>query len=538
MRRPCSGDVVSHVQLVSAPVTAGPWAHVDPPGDIPGWIGCDGFAGALAYLSRDATSGEEGREGVDGRQEVNLFVRAVALPDREASPFAVVVDLPLNAAARSALRAGTGVDVASLTTSRGGVQPLPGRVGSEEEQEDVQSRSPLSSAAALPFHDWSTGSAGQVLAVIHVDLGGLYDRISAGSSLGSVMLVTLATIGVLFLIIEGAALAAGLSLARSITGSVHELFEGTERVQKGDFTHRIAGAAPDQLGQLARSFNSMTASIQELLVQEAEKKRLEEELRIAHEIQMSLLPQGPIQMPGLSVSAICVPAREVGGDYYDFLPIDDHRIGVLIADVSGKGTSAALYMAELKGLMLSLSRIYTSPRELLVAANRIIRDHLDPRSFITIAYAVIDWESQTMTYARAGHTPLIHLPANEGGSARLLQPEGLVLGLAADYGALFDHLLQEEQIPLEKGDLYVFFTDGISEAMNASDDWFGEPRLRRVVEIYAHLPPDQLREHVLREIAAFVGDAPQHDDMTMIILRVDGLEPARRKAPIEAAEVA
>ena len=134
----------------------------------------------------------------------------------------------------------------------------------------------------------------------------------------------------------------------------------------------------------------MTASIEDLLRQAAEKKRLEEELRIAHEIQMSLLPQGPLMMPGLSVTALCVPAREVGGDYYDFLPLDDHRVGVLIADVSGKGTSAALYMAELKGLVLSLSQIHTSPRELLIAANRIIAQHLDARSFITMTYAVID----------------------------------------------------------------------------------------------------------------------------------------------------
>ena len=105
---------------------------------------------------------------------------------------------------------------------------------------------------------------------------------------------------------------------------------------------------------------------------------------------MSLLPQGPLTMPGLSVTALCVPAREVGGDYYDFLPLGDHRVGVLIADVSGKGTSAALYMAELKGLVLSLSEIHTSPRELLIAANRIIAEHLDARSFITMTYAVID----------------------------------------------------------------------------------------------------------------------------------------------------
>ena len=121
----------------------------------------------------------------------------------------------------------------------------------------------------------------------------------------------------------------------------------------------------DQLGELSVSFNSMTASIEDLLRQAAEKKRLEEELRIAREIQMSLLPQGPLEMPGLSVTALCVPAREVGGDYYDFFRLGDRQLGVLIADVSGKGTSAALYMAELKGLMLSLSQIHRSPRALL-----------------------------------------------------------------------------------------------------------------------------------------------------------------------------
>src|SRR5438552_7462788 len=177
------------------------------------------------------------------------------------------------------------------------------------------------------------------------------------------------------------ALIAGLALAKSITGSVHALFTGTERVRQGDFTHKIDVSNDDQLGELAGSFNSMTASIEDLLRQAAEKKRLEEELRIAHEIQMSLLPQGPLVMSGLSVTALCVPAREVGGDYYDFLPLGDQRVGVLIADVSGKGTSAALYMAELTGLVLSLSEFHTSPRTLLIAANRLLTHPLDAYRF-------------------------------------------------------------------------------------------------------------------------------------------------------------
>src|SRR4030095_9655885 len=154
-------------------------------------------------------------------------------------------------------------------------------------------------------------------------------------------------------------------------------------------------------------------------------------------------------------------------DYYDFFELGDRRVGVLIADVSGKGTSAALYMAELKGLVLSLSEIHASPRTLLIAANRLIAHHLDARSFITMTYAVIDLRARTMTYARAGHTPLIYVPGTgDSRRARILIPERRVLGLKLDNGEMFERILEEETIQLNAGDLYLFFTDGISEAMN------------------------------------------------------------------------
>jgi sigma-B regulation protein RsbU (phosphoserine phosphatase) len=217
------------------------------------------------------------------------------------------------------------------------------------------------------------------------------------------------------------ALIMGLALARSITSSIHELFMGTERVQQGDFAHRISISTKDQLGELADSFNQMTGSIENLLLTAAEKKRLEEELRIARQIQMSLLPRGPLDFPGISMTALCVPAREVGGDYYDFFHVGDRQLGILIADVSGKGTSAALYMAELKGLMLSLSQIYKSPRQLLMEVNRIISENLDTRSFITMTYGVLDLSRGVMTFARAGHTPMVYLRGEGGqGGIRVL----------------------------------------------------------------------------------------------------------------------
>src|SRR5262249_26317494 len=163
----------------------------------------------------------------------------------------------------------------------------------------------------------------------------------------------------------------------------------------------------DQLGDLAESFNRMSGSIVHLLHVQREKQRLDDELRIAREIQKSLLPVEPPRLAGLGVADLCEPAREVGGDYYDFFEIAPRQLGVLIADVSGKGTSAALYMAELKGLMLALSHTEPSPRKLLVDVNRRLAAHLDNRSFITMTYAVIDLDARTLTCARAGHTPLI-----------------------------------------------------------------------------------------------------------------------------------
>ena len=184
-------------------------------------------------------------------------------------------------------------------------------------------------------------------------------------------------------------------------------------------------------------------------MQKAQKERLEQELRIARGIQMSLLPQEPLNVAGLLFAGHCEPAREVGGDYYDFWAIDDHRFGLLIADVAGKGTSAALYMAELKGIVLSFSQSHMSPRQLLIDANRIISNHLDTQRFITMTYGVVDVRARTLTYARAGHCPLIRLPGpgSPSQAAEVLAPDGLVLGLKIDDGETFARLLEEATVP-------------------------------------------------------------------------------------------
>ena len=545
--RPCDASTpAASGAEVRPPVVAGPWSHVEPPRQVPTWVTCSGFQGLLAYADLDAapTPGEQTLV-VDGRpaHAVDLVARAIVMPDVPSPTYAVVVDLLVNDSVRDELRRETGVDLTTVRTISPRAPVLRARRAVvTPKAAPAMTTLPGVSASFPEVVDWATGDARSdtVMASMQLSIAEMYARMTAAQGrLGTGLLYVLFAIGVLFFIIEVIALIVGLALARSITGSVHELFVGTERVRRGDFTHKIRVAAQDQLGELAQSFNSMTSSIEDLLRVEREKKRLEDELRIAHDIQMSLLPQGPLGFPGLSITSVCVPAREVGGDYFDILPIDEHRVGVLIADVSGKGTSAALYMAEMKGLMLSLSGNHSSPRELLVTANRIMAAHLNSRSFITMIYAIIDTRARTLTYARAGHTPLLYVPGPSAPSQglKLLAPEGMVLGFNIGDGTMFERLLEEQTLPIHEGDIFLFYTDGISEAMNAADECYGEERVGRIVEEHAHLPSDELRERILREIAAFVGDAPQHDDMTMILLRVDA-PVGSASAPGVVAEMA
>ena len=508
--------------------TVGPWQRMPAPDALPPWLKEDAFAGSFGVPVKDSP-GEE-----------DLVVRAVARVGG-ASGGAVVVDIPLDEQVTHRLHEQSGVRLESVFDSRV-VNATTARSGDSAQQ---SGRSVLfeRSLAQVEVADWNSRLGHRDTVVLTYRVRELYRHLSSaqslvvgtgGMKLSDALLWVLILIGLMFLIIEAAALIMGLALARSITSSVHELFMGTERVRQGDFTHRINIESKDQLGELADSFNQMTGSIENLLLTAAEKKRLEEELRIARQIQMSLLPRGPLDFPGISMTALCVPAREVGGDYYDFFHVGDRQLGVLIADVSGKGTSAALYMAELKGLMLSLSQIYKSPRQLLMEVNRIISENLDTRSFITMTYGVLDLAKGVLTYARAGHTPMVYLRGDVAGAeSEVLAPSGIVVGLRIP-GATekFSELLEEDRIVLHKGDVLVLYTDGITEAMDAESDLFGDARLGKLVSEHGHLDTPDLRERILREIEAFVGGADQHDDMTMILIKIEEPIVAARKVAV------
>ncbi|MEZ5316568.1 MAG: SpoIIE family protein phosphatase [Vicinamibacterales bacterium] len=494
---------------------AGPWRHAPAPDALPAWVAVPGgFTGLLVFARPDNAG------------EIHLLIR-VAVPVADGR--LVVADLPVDADLVTRLEDRTGTRIEVVSVPAGTVVPglaAPVQAGATAAQGGAAG---LASDSLSVFRrgvvfedfveDWPTGSIGRATIMLAAPLGRIAQRITGPSAqIASVAAGALVVVGVLLLIVLGAAFFVGGILVRSITSAVHELFAGTERVQQGDFAHRIRIDSRDQLGDLADSFNRMGASIEHLLHVQREKQRLDDELRIAREIQKSLLPIEPPRIPGLTVADLCEPAREVGGDYYDFFLLGPRRLGVLIADVSGKGTSAALYMAELKGLMLALSHAERSPRRLLIDVNRHLADQLDNRSFITMTYAVVDLEAGMMTFARAGHTPLLVV---SGGEPEVLVPPGMVVGLRLP-GAeeRFEELLVDQSVPIHPGDVFVLYTDGITEAMDTGGELFGDAGLERVVAANHEQEAAGIRERVLRDVRAFVGDAEPHDDMTMIVIKV------------------
>ncbi len=478
------------------------------PGDaLPPWLSDPTFAGLVGEVAR--------REGAEEE------IYSLRVVERRAD-LVVILDLPLDPAAFSALEQRLGVRLllagGSVTRKAGGLEV---RIDAESPRKrDGRLLDGWPFFAVANKTAWASGEVESLPIALSFRPLDLVRRLSGAEiNLGDDLIRALAAVAVVFLVVYLGALAIGVLLASSITRKVHSLSVGTQRLRRGDLSTTISVRGKDQLSELADSFNLMARGIEQLMIEQAEKQRLEEELRIARQIQKSLLPEdGRLRMSGLRVSALCVPANEVGGDYYDFLPLSPTRMGLLVADVSGKGTSAALYMAELKGLILSLSRIHQSPKRLLVDANRILSAHLDSRTFITITYAVVDVEQKVMRHSRAGHNPAIHFEARTGES-HVLMPAGLGLGL--DRGSRFEEILEEVETPIASGDVFVFFTDGLSEAMNDKAELFGENRLRRIVEGALGLESDDLRDRILSELRSFQGRVLPHDDMTLVILKVD-----------------
>ena len=253
-----------------------------------------------------------------------------------------------------------------------------------------------------------------------------------------------------------------------------------------------------------------------LLEELTEQERLKRELEIARSVQMRLLPQENPKVAGLDIYGFCIPAEEVGGDYYDYFYLDDHRLGIAIADVSGKGTSAAFYMAEIKGMMDSLTKLIDSPKTILSHVNERLYQSTDRQVFATMIYAVVDIRKREIHFARAGHNALL-IKNGQTSEVDFLIPPGMGLGLAK--GVIFDKTISEETLKLAPDDVLIFFTDGISEAMTLGLEEFGEARLAEIISEYSTGSMEELSQTILARVKQFSSGAKQHDDITMIAVR-------------------
>lgn len=248
-----------------------------------------------------------------------------------------------------------------------------------------------------------------------------------------------------------------------------------------------------------------------------ERARMTRELEIARQVQMKLLPAKAPEIEGFEIEGTCIPALEVGGDYYDFIPLPDSRMGIVIGDVSGKGVPAAIYMTLTKGIIQSHTEHRQSPGEVLTRVNRSLYKMMEKRSFVTLFYAIIDAAARTITFSRAGHNPLFYLRYSEQ-RILSLKPDGIALGI--EKGEIFDQSIKEEQMNLEKGDVIVFYTDGFTEAMNKNLEEYGEARLCSIIMRSKDKPVHHIMKDIIDDVNRFVSGYAQHDDMTMVIVKV------------------
>jgi sigma-B regulation protein RsbU (phosphoserine phosphatase) len=307
-----------------------------------------------------------------------------------------------------------------------------------------------------------------------------------------------------------------VSLARIITNPVRALKRGSEALGKGDLDYTVEVKTGDEFEELAESFNQMASDLKmhmdELRRTTAEKERMTKELEIAKGIQLSFLPDTVPEIPGIDLAALNLPALEVGGDFYDFIPITTDRWGLAIADVSGKGVPAALFMA----LSRTLIRASTARNPITVnaikQANRLICADSKTSMFVTLFYAILDANKMTLTYVNAGHNPPL-LFRSGATDITLLEAKGIALGVIEQVD------LDEVELELERGDTVVLYTDGVTEALNEAGEEFGSARLMAVVRAQSGSSARELIAQIRDAIHAFTGKQPQFDDITLMVLK-------------------
>jgi serine phosphatase RsbU (regulator of sigma subunit) len=357
----------------------------------------------------------------------------------------------------------------------------------------------------------------QVIFQLQTSLAQLISEFIRGEfQLNIVLVAALGALALAFLIVEGFALFLGLRITRSVTSSVQALIDGTRRLATGDLDTRITVLTQDEFGDLATSFNEMTVAVKRGREEAIARERLERELQTAREIQERLLPHEIPAVPGFEMYGSSVPSRQVGGDYFDFLVQDDDRVGVAIADVSGKGIPAALLMSNLQASLQGQVIHPSTVAEIIARVNDLLVRSTDSQMFATFFYGVLDRNRDTFTCTNAGHNPPLLRRAD--GTVEWLERGGLLLGM------LPGQRYEQDTVELAPGDVLVLYTDGITEAEGPQEDaeddhMFGEERLVDVVHASSGQSAARISEAVLRAVTEHAAGVPQSDDITLVVIK-------------------
>jgi sigma-B regulation protein RsbU (phosphoserine phosphatase) len=308
-----------------------------------------------------------------------------------------------------------------------------------------------------------------------------------------------------------------LLFTRHLTRPIEELRKGSEEIGAGNLDYTVNVQSGDEFEDLAVSFNHMAADlkghIENLKKTTAEKERIEKELEIAKVIQQSFLPEAAPELPGMELEGFNLPAAEVGGDFYDFIKLEDEQWGLVIADVSGKGVPAALFMALSRTLVRASTSHHQDPAESIREANLNIFLDSKTSMFVTLFYAVLDANRKVLSYVNAGHNPPMLFGSGTSG-VTLLEARGIALGVIDTID------LESVAVPLNPGDVVVLYTDGVTEATDDNDQEYGVTRLRDLVMVSRDLPAREIITKIVQDVIRFTGSGPQFDDITLMILKV------------------
>ncbi len=328
---------------------------------------------------------------------------------------------------------------------------------------------------------------------------------------------------ILFLVIS--AIIVILLVIYFFVSPVKKLFDGVIEIESGKLSrpHTLRGG--DEFSQIKRIFNefamryeetknTLTDAQRELLAHELLKK----EMQVAQSIQQTLLPKSYPELLDYEIAAFYKSAQEVGGDYYDFIPISKNKLGIIIADVSGKGVPGSMVMTMIRTAVRLIAPQSKSAREVMLKLNRVIENDLQKGMFITIFYIILDLRKHELHFSSAGHTPMLLYRTQER-TVYSLNPKGIPIGLKLKEGDVFKRSIKTDKVKLKKDDLIVIYTDGISEAMNDKFEQFSQNRFIELIRKFDNHPLDKFTEIIESEISGFTGDQPQNDDITLVLIK-------------------